>query len=86
MVEEQDEDLKRLLPCPFCGDGITEFRNNGQTWLGMKYSAPISVSVLHWCKDAPGPSRVIERVGLNKEQAIKRWNMRFTGEKHEAGK
>lgn len=74
--EAKDEDLKRLLPCPFCGGGIAEFHPNGQVWTGMKYSEPISVSVWHWCAEAPGPSRMIERVGRDKEQAIERWNMR----------
>ena len=74
--EEKDDDLKRLLPCPFCGAGITEFHDNGRVWAGMKYSDPISVSVRHWCAEAPGPSRLIERIGRDKEQAIERWNMR----------
>ena len=74
--EAKDEDLKRLLPCPFCGGGITEFHDNGRVWAGMKYSDPISVSVRHWCEEAPGPSRLIERIGKDKEQAIERWNMR----------
>ncbi len=74
--EAKDDDLKRLLPCPFCGGGITEFHDNGRVWAGMKYSDPISVSVRHWCAEAPGPSRLIERIGRNKEQAIERWNMR----------
>lgn len=71
--------LERLLPCPFCGGGITEFHDNGRVWAGTKYSAPISVSVRHWCEEAPGPSRMIERIGRDKEQAIERWNMRSNG-------
>lgn len=74
--EAKDEDLKRLLPCPFCGGGITEFKIDGAVWMGMKYSEPISVSVRHWCEEMPGPSRAIERIGRDKEQAIERWNMR----------
>lgn len=74
--EAKDDDLKRLLPCPFCGGGITEFLDNGRVWAGMKYSDPISVSVRHWCAETPGPSRLIERIGRDKEQAIERWNMR----------
>ncbi len=50
--EAKDEDLKRLLPCPFCGGGITEFHDNGRVWSGMGYSEPISVSVRHWCAEA----------------------------------
>ena len=78
--EAKDEDLKLLLPCPFCGGGITEFHDNGRVWSGMKYSDPISVSVRHWCAEAPGPSRAIERIGHDKKQAIERWNMRSNAE------
>ena len=74
--ETTDADLKRLLPCPFCGKGVTLFQYNGQVWKGMSWSEPISVSVTHWCAEAPGPSRMIERIGRDKEQAIERWNMR----------
>jgi hypothetical protein len=80
--EAKDDDLKRLLPCPFCGGGITEFKNNDLTGIGIKYGDPKSVSVRHWCKEAPGPSRMIERVGRDKEQAIDRWNMRYSGNHH----
>lgn len=69
-------DLERLLPCPFCGGGMTQFQNNGQVWVGTKYGEPTSVSVRHWCEELPGPSRMIERIGRDKEQAIERWNMR----------
>ncbi len=69
-------DVSRLLPCPFCGGGTTEIRMNGQSWLGTAYSEPISVSVCHWCDQLPGPSRMIERIGRDTEQAIERWNMR----------
>lgn len=74
--DSTDADLGRLLPCPFCGGGTTLIENNGQTWCGTHYSEPISVSVRHWCAEAPGPSRMIERIGRDKEQAIERWNMR----------
>jgi len=69
----------KLLPCPFCGGGITEFHDNGRVWAGMKYSDPISVSVRHWCAESP-PSRMIERIGRDKEQAIERWNKRSSVE------
>jgi len=65
-----------LLPCPFCGAGTTEIMPNGRTWTGMKYGEPTSWSVRHWCAEIPGPSRMIERVGRDKAQAIARWNMR----------
>ena len=66
-----------LLPCPFCGAGETEVRENGKTWLGMKYFEPVSVSILHWCTPIEGqPSRPIERIGRDLESAISAWNMR----------
>lgn len=73
--ESKDKDLRRLVPCPFCRGGITEFKANGVMWTGTKFSDPISVSVRHWCEEMPGPSRMIERIGKDKEQAIERWNM-----------
>jgi hypothetical protein len=36
-----------LLPCPFCGAGNTEIRENGKVWSGMGYTAPTSTSVFH---------------------------------------
>lgn len=66
-----------LLSCPFCGAGAFEIRPNGRMWLGMKYSEPASVSVLHWCEATPGqPIRVIERVGRDEASAIEAWNRR----------
>ncbi len=76
MREYTDDALKRLLPCPFCGAGNTTISENGKVWGGMKYSDPISVSIMHWCEPLPGPSRHIERIGRDLEQAIERWNMR----------
>lgn len=75
----EPNDLESLLPCPFCGGGTTEFHENGRVWAGTKYSDPVSVSVRHWCEESPGPSRMIERIGRDKEQAIERWNMRSNG-------
>ena len=69
-----------LLPCPFCGGGTTEIRNNGQVWSGMQYTKPITVSVVHWCEPVPGPTRMIERIGRDLGQAIERWNMRVPKE------
>ena len=66
-----------LLPCPFCGAGITRVVMNGQTWTGTKYSDPISVSVVHHCDPIEGqPSRQIERIGRDAESAIAAWNRR----------
>ena len=76
MTQGVTNDIERLRPCPFCGGGETQFRLNGKTWMGMKWSEPISVSIVHWCEPLPGPSRMIERIGRDIEQAIERWNMR----------
>jgi len=68
---------KTLKPCPFCGAGETQIRENGRIWSGMKYSDPISVSVFHWCEPEPGqPSRAIERIGRDLDSAIAAWNKR----------
>jgi hypothetical protein len=74
--EQDDEDLKRLLPYPFCGEGVTIFVNNGTIWNGTKKSIPVSVSIRHWCNESIGPNRMIERVGSDREQAIMKWNTR----------
>lgn len=66
-----------LLPCPFCGGGQSEIRENGKVWSGMRYSEAVSVSVLHHCDKPEGqPHRVIERVGRDMASAIAAWNMR----------
>jgi len=66
-----------LLPCPFCGGTETQIKENGKMWTGMKYSEPVSVSILHWCSPIEGqPSRVIERIGKNEASAIAAWNLR----------
>lgn len=66
-----------LMPCPFCGAGITHIRENGKLWTGQRYSDPTSVSVLHHCEPVDGqPSLVIERVGRDMESAVAAWNRR----------
>lgn len=66
-----------LLPCPFCGGGQTSIRENGKVWLGMRYSAPSSVSVWHHCALQEGqPHRGIERVGRDLASAVAAWNTR----------
>lgn len=66
-----------LKPCPFCGAGTTQFNDSGKVWMGAQYSEPISVSVRHWCSVVEGqPSRMIERVGRDRESAIAAWNQR----------
>ena len=72
-------EVDQLKPCPFCGGGTFEIRENGKIWQGMKYSAPASVSVLLLCEPADGqPSRPIVRVGRDEQSAIAAWNMRNT--------
>ena len=66
-----------LEPCPFCGAGETHIKENGKVWLGMRFSEPASVSVLHFCEPVPSqPSRSLERVGRDLESAIAAWNRR----------
>lgn len=66
-----------LLPCPFCGAGETTLKENGKMWTGQGYSAPVSVSVQHWCTPVEGqPSRMIERVGRDEASAVAAWNRR----------
>lgn len=73
-IEAPDE---KLLDCPFCGGGTTEIRANGRIWQGMRYSDPVSISVVHWCEPRAGqPSRSIERVGRDLASAIAAWNKR----------
>lgn len=73
-MSEGDVTLKK---CPFCGAGTTVLQDNGRIWMGMKYSDPVSVSVQHWCDRVDGqPSRMIERIGRDRQSAIDAWNMR----------
>lgn len=75
--ETPDADLGKLLPCPFCGGGISHFQENGRIWTGTRYGDPVSVSVQHWCDTAGGiHSRMIEKAGKTKADAIALWNTR----------
>lgn len=66
-----------IKPCPFCGAGKTEITEGPKVWLGMRYGDPTSVSVRHWCPTVAGqPSRMIERVGRDRQSAIAAWNHR----------
>lgn len=65
-----------LKPCPFCGAGTTEIQEHA-IWQGTKYAEPISVSVVHWCDPVEGqPSRMLQKVGRDRESAIEAWNRR----------
>lgn len=70
---------EELKPCPFCGAGETLIVENGKVWSGMKYSEPVSVSVRHWCPNPGQPTRMIERIGKDRESAIAAWNSRHQG-------
>lgn len=68
---------EQLAPCPWCAAGETQIVENGKIWLGKKWGEPSSVSVRHWCPATPGqPSRMIERVGRDRQSAIDAWNNR----------
>jgi len=69
--------VSELKPCPFCGAGKTEITDGPKIWLGTRYGDPTSVSVRHWCGPIDGqPSRMIERIGRDRESAIAAWNRR----------
>lgn len=70
-----------LRECPWCASDVTEIVENGRVWKGVDgYGEPCSVSVRHWCPEIKGqPSRMIERVGRDRESAIAAWNQRKGG-------
>ena len=82
MTTEKAVEREALLSCPFCGsppDSDTQIVENGKVWMGTKHSEPSSVSVCHHCSPVSGqPSRMIERVGRDRESAIAAWNRRAT--------
>jgi hypothetical protein len=66
-----------LKPCPFCASGVTHIRPLGRVWLGMKYSEPSSVEIMHHCDPVVGqPSRSLTRVGRDVQSAVDAWNTR----------
>lgn len=65
----------RLVPCPFCGEGETQIRENTH-WTGQR-STIISVEILHWCDNPETNHRSLLRVkGKTEQEAITRWNRR----------
>lgn len=66
-----------LEPCPFCAAGMTSIRPLGRVWMGMKYSEPSSIEIMHHCDPVAGqPSRPVIRVGRDIESAVQAWNSR----------
>lgn len=64
-----------LQPCPFCGAGETQTRDNGY-WTGMRNEI-VSVEIIHWCVQlsAISGSRIVMR-GKTYEDAAAMWNRR----------
>jgi hypothetical protein len=49
----------------------------GRVWMGMKYSEPSSIEIMHHCDQVPGqPSRPVIRVGRDIQSAVSAWNQR----------
>lgn len=68
--------MKDLIPCPFCGKGEFEYRENTY-WTGMR-SVLISVDLNHWCGDYTGlPRQKIYITAKTKEDCILKWNERY---------
>lgn len=77
-----------LKLCPWCAAGETIIHENKGTWTGRGYGEPVSVEVRHWCPEEAGqPSRMITRIGRDRESAIAAWNRRTAaqgeGREHE---
>lgn len=60
-----------LSPCPFCGAGVTEIREQTY-WTGMR-AAPLNTQVYHWC---PNGTAVLVIKGSTRVEAIRLWNQR----------
>lgn len=75
---ESDKATGALLPCPFCGSGETEVKENFMWQGGHRPSSLISVEVLHWCGKTQGmlSRRNVIMAGWDRESAIAAWNYR----------
>lgn len=69
-----DNKMPELKPCPFCGAGETDVRENTH-WLGMR-SEVLSVEVRHWCGKQGIDGAFLAIKGRTREDAINRWNRR----------
>lgn len=77
MTKTQQPELPALLPCPFCGAGEHQIRENGRMWSGMRFTEPASVTVHHWCEKPDGqPQSVVTITGRDEASAIGLWNAR----------
>jgi hypothetical protein len=77
MTTPQQPELPALLPCPFCGAGEHQIRENGRMWSGMRFTEPASVTVHHWCEKPDGqPQSVVTITGRDEASAIGLWNAR----------
>lgn len=77
IMASKEQDMTKLKPCLFCGGCNTSVNLNGSVWDGVKWSDPISVSVIHHCQAIKGqPSRGFERIGKDLKSAVAAWNTR----------
>lgn len=64
-----------LKPCPLCGDGQEEFKENTH-WTGVR-SVVVSVDLMHWCKNSGSlPRTFVKITAKTKEECVEIWNTR----------
>ena len=68
-IERRESELR---PCPFCGAGETQIRDQ-TVWTGQR-SVVTSVEIHHWCEPKSTQLRSHLRVvGKTREEAIEAW-------------